>query len=236
MTKLNRDGTPRKKPGPKPGSKFRSRQPKAATPASDDFDIDDLIGGEPGIGAEMKIDEVWRGVSVTWLAQAFGMDNATVRKRIANCPPIGKQRNYDIYSLRQAAQYLVEPKIDIGQYLKSLRPTDLPSYLQDAYWSAMLKRQKYEENARDLWRSDDVLNVFGELAMTFKSTVQLWVENLDRVHGLTPEMRLTMTQQGDNLLEEIARILVESPSKRRTGSTADESHGDEPDPEPVNEL
>lgn len=237
MTQLNKDGSVRKKPGPKPGTRFR---PRGTAPAKEKAkpilydrtqdEIDDLIGGdvaEPELGDELRIDDVYRGVSITWLAQAFGMDKPTVRKRLANCPPIGKMRTYDVYSLRQAASYLVEPKIDIAQYLKSLRPVDLPSYLQDAYWSAMLKRQKYEENARELWRTGDVLDVFGEMAMTLKSTVQLWVENLDRVHGLTPEMRETMTQQGDNLLEEIHRIMVEAPSKRRTTSTAEEHHGDD---------
>lgn len=211
MTVLNKDGTPRKKPGRKPGR-------KPASPA------------DAGDGQALDISDVYRGVSVTWLAQAFGMDNSTVKRRLANCPPIGKQRNYDIYSLRQAAQYLVEPKIDIGAYLRSMNPSQLPSYLQDAYWSAMLKRQKYEENAKELWRTADVLDVFGEFAMTMKSTVQLWVENLDRVHGLTPEMRLTMTQQGDNLLEEIHRLMIEAPLKRSTTSTAAESHGDEDKP------
>lgn len=239
MAELNKDGSVRKKPGPKPGTRFRPRgtapkkprlpnEPIAYDRTQDE--IDDLIGGqveEPGIGEQLKIDDVYRGVSITWLAQAFGMDKPTVRKRLAHCPPIGKMRDYEIYSLRQAAAYLVEPKIDIGQYLKSLRPVDLPSYLQDTYWSAMLKRQKYEENARQLWRTGDVLAVFGDMAMTFKSTVQLWVENLDRVYGLTPEMRQTMTQQGDNLLEEIHRIMVEAPLKRCTTSSAEEDHGDE---------
>lgn len=217
MTDLKKDGQPRQKPGPKPGTKYRKKGEVPDKPV-------DLVGD----GQEaLDIRDVHRGVSTSWLAQAFGMDGTTVKKRLANCPPIGKNRNFPVYSLRQAAQYLVEPKIDIGAYLRSMNPSQLPSYLQDAYWSAMLKRQKFEENAKLLWRTEDVLDVFGEFAMMMKSTVQLWVENQDRVHGLTPEMRLTMTQQGDNLLEEIHRMMIEAPLKRSTTSTAAEPHGED---------
>lgn len=218
-------GRPPKSPSEKQVERQSARSANKAAPPTDP--VDDLIGtpdaeGNGDLPADMRIDEVFRGVSLTWLAQAFGMDKATCRKRLAHCPPIGKVKNYEVYSLRQASAYLVEPKIDLSAYIKSLKPTDLPSILQDTYWSAMIKRQKWEENAGHLWRTDDVLSVFGELAMTLKTTITLWVEDMHRSHSLSAELRTTMKQQADNLLTEIHRIMVDSPARSSTRSTVSE--------------
>lgn len=169
--------------------------------------------------ANISATELMRPVSLALLTQVFRMDKVTVRKRLAPCPTIGRSSHGVVWDFKQAASYLVEPRIDISAYIKTMRPQDLPPLLQDSYWSAMRKRQEWEVRAGHLWHTDDVLAVFGELAMTLKSTISLWVENLDRIHGLTKEQRQTMSQQSDNLLEEIFRLLVNEPSKKRTESS-----------------
>lgn len=182
---------------------------------------DDILGeDENNIGLDLL--DVERGVSITWLAQVFRMDKNTVKKRIAQCDPIGKKLGYPVYSLRQTCAYLIQPKVDIGQWIKNLRPNDLPPYLQAMYWDALLKRQKWEENAGDLWRTEIILDTFGELAMTIKSQVQLWVENVDRIHNLNEDVRKTITDQSDILLSEIHRILIDSPNKKQTPNQAAE--------------
>jgi hypothetical protein len=112
-----------------------------------------------------------------------------------------------------------------------LRPNDLPPILNDSYWAAMLKRQKWQENAGDLWRTEDVVAVFGDVAFMFKTTAQLWVEDLDRHHGLSPEMRATITQQVDNLLEQVHEKMIDLPKARHTRSSATEE-GAVPDQQP----
>lgn len=176
---------------------------------------DDILGEDEN-NVSLDLLDMERGVSITWLAQVFRMDKNTVKKRIAQCDPIGKKMGHMVYSLRQTCAYLVQPKVDVGQWIKNLRPNDLPPYLQAMYWDALLKRQKWEENAGDLWRTEVILDTFGELAMTIKSQVQLWVENVDRIHNLNVEQRKTITDQSDILLNEIHRILVEAPSKKHT--------------------
>lgn len=210
-----------------------------ARPRKPQDDDDDLIGGPaervdmapyPGEGdplppPAMDLVDVYGGVSANWLAQIFGSDVKTIKKKLARAEGVrvGTGRGgVALYNIAAAAAYLVKPKIDLIQYVKGLRPNDLPPILNDSYWAAMLKRQKWQENAGDLWRTEDVLAVLGDTAFMIKSTAQLWVEDIDRLHGISPEIRKTITQQVDTLLESIHEEMIEAPMKRRTTSSAAE--------------
>ena len=217
-----------------------TRTPRKPSPPRHDDDDDDLIGGStatrvemapyPGEGEplpppSMDLVDVYGGVSANWLAQIFGSDVKTIKKKLSRAEGVrvGTGRNNTpLYNIAAAAAYLVKPKIDLIQYVKGLRPNDLPPILNDAYWAAMLKRQKWQENAGDLWRTEDVIAVFGDVAFSIKTTAQLWVEDLDRLHGLSPEMRVTITQQVDKLLEQIHEQMVDLPRQRHTPSSAAE--------------
>lgn len=197
---------------------------------------DDLIGGGAPTGLRndgpaldgLDLGLVYAGVSAHWLAHVFGMDKNTVKKKLARCEVAGKNGQTPLYRIKDAAAWLIPPKVDIMTYIKGLRAQDLPPVLNDAYWSAMIKRQKWEENAGDLWRTNDVLSVFGSAALRIKSTVQLWVDELDRVVGITDEQRVMLSQLSDGLLEEVHDIFVTSPSKGETRSTITQ-HDEEPE-------
>lgn len=182
---------------------------------------------EPEESLKMDIAEVYGGVSAHWLSQVFGHDKNTIKKKLAaaNIEIVGYRNGGPLYRIADAAQWLVKPKVDLVSYVKSLRPNDLPPMLNEAYWSAMLKRQKWEENARDLWRTEAVLEVFGDMALNIKTTVNLWIEEVDRQESLTPEQRKILTKLCDNLLEQIYQMMVEAPKKRRTQSSAVEEGG-----------
>lgn len=205
-------------------------------PKNQDDDFDDLIGDAPaeksttapfrGTGQPLKPDlelaHVYGGVTADWLAQVFGSDRRTVQKKLARADDavMGKDRRGSTkYSIPHAAAYLIKPKVDIVQWIKGLRPNDLPPMLNDAYWGAMLKRQKWEENAGDLWRSEDVLEVFSSSFFTIKTTTQLWVEEIDRKHTLTPAMRETITALADDLLAQLHQRLIEAPKEKKTSSS-----------------
>lgn len=224
-----------------PTGKRRGRPPKKK-----DDDFDDLIGGETqpdktapyrGTGAPLKPDlelaQVYGGVTADWLAQVFGSDRRTVQKKLAKAfdAQVGKDpRGSMRYSIPHAAAYLIKPKVDILQWIKGLRPNDLPPILNDAYWAAMLKRQKWEENARELWRTPDVLEVLSDTAFLYKTTTQLWVEEIDRKQTLTPEMRKTLTELVDGLLEQVYEKLIEQPKLKRSPSTVEEEGAIPTDP------
>lgn len=216
-------GRPRKNPDA-PVVKRPPGRPRKVLPAIPvpQQPAEDMPGGEESLGPpSMDIADIYGGVTASWLAQMFGHDKNTIKKKLsaANLEVVGQNRGAPTYRLHEAAQYLVKPKVDLVAYVKSLRPNDLPPMLNEAYWSAMLKRQKWEENARDLWRTSDVLEVFGDLAISFKTTVNLWVEEVDRQESLSPEQRKIITTLCDKLLEQLHEQMIESPKKRKTVSS-----------------
>lgn len=215
--------TAQRKPGRPRGRQPTNPRAQKATPAPEPED--DLIGSSPeapkdDMAQGLDLGVVYGGVSASWLAHVFGMDKNTVKKKLAQgCTIVGKNKGTPLYTIKEAAQYLVTPKVDLATYVKSLRPNDLPPILNDAYWAAMLKRQKWEENAGDLWRTVDVLEVFGGLSMMLKTTIQLWTDELDRVQGMTDAQRVALTQMTDGLLNNIHEILVTAPKLRNTPSS-----------------
>lgn len=213
-------GKPRGRP-----SKTQKPLPKKAAPKVLPLEDDDLIGGaDPAPEADdevvIALSDVYGGVSSSWLAQVFGHDKNTIAKKLASAgiEVVGRRNGGPLFRIPDAAAYLVKPKVDLVSYIKSLRPNDLPPMLNDAYWSAMIKRQKWEENAGELWRTADVLEVFGDLAIMFKTTVNLWVEEVERLQGLTVDQRRVLTTQSDKLLEQVYELMVEAPARRKTTS------------------
>jgi len=216
----------------------KKRRPPKKRAAQAPIEDDDLIGGRPEDPEDEPVStalaDVYGGVSASWLAQVFGHDKNTIAKKlaVAGIEVVGRRNNGPLYRIPDAAAYLVKPKVDLTTYIKSLRPNDLPPMLNDAYWGAMLKRQKWEENARDLWRTEAVLKVFGDLAISFKTTANLWVEEVERVEGLTQEQRQLITKMTDGLLDRVYQLMVEAPKKSRTlpsvaeeGALAEEGAG-----------
>lgn len=198
-------------------------------PRKDAVQDDDLLGvpappedSNAPIAKAPDLGLVIGGVSAAWLGHVFGMDKNTVKKRLAKCPVAGMNRGTPHYLIKEAAAYLVNPKVDVEEYIRSLRPQDLPPHLNDTYWSALGKRQKVLADAKETWNTDDVLAVFGRVNMRIKSTVMLWVDEVDRVHGLTDEQREMLTRMADGLLEDIHELYVTEPSRGRTRSTIQE--------------
>lgn len=182
-------------------------------------------GDEPALDG-LDLGQVYGGVSAAWLGHVFGQDKNTIKKKLAKCEIAGKNGATPLYRIKDAAAWLIPPKVDIMTYIKGLRPQDLPPVLNDAYWSAMRKRQVVLKEAGDTWATADVLRVFGEGALRIKTTVQLWVDELERVHGLTDEQRRILVQMSDGLLEDVYQIFVTAPKESRTPSTLSE-HAEE---------
>lgn len=167
--------------------------------------------------------EVQHGVTVGWLSTVFGMDPSTVRRRLRDCAPIMKRKAGYVYDLKVAAQYLVKPVFNVEQYLKNMKPSELPTHLQDAYWSAMRKRQQWEADAGHLWRTEAVMEIFGDVFQTIKFAMQLWPDTVERAMGLSPEQRTMLIGMADGLQTEIHKKLVEMPKLKHTPSTLSEA-------------
>lgn len=168
------------------------------------------------------IQDVHGGVTVSWLAEAFHMNPATVKRRLADCPPLHRRKAGYVYELKQAAQYLVKPTVNVEQYIAQMKSTDLPANLQQSYWDAALKRQKWMENAGDLWRTADVMGVFALVFKSVKAQCQLFSDTVERTSGLTREQRVILEQLVDALQNDIYVAVKEFASSRSTPSQINE--------------
>jgi len=166
-----------------------------------------------------NVEAFLKPLTASQLGQVFGMDRKTVQIRMRNCPAVAKtSRGAFLYELRTAAQYLVEPKVDVEAYIKKLRPNDLPPYLHDAYWAALEKRQKVEQRAGELWETEKVIEVYGELAKRIKSSVTLWTDQLEQIERLTPEQRKFLTDKCDGLLSMVFDVFTSLRDESETGN------------------
>lgn len=227
--KLRKDGQP-KRSGRPPKDPTQDVRPRQAAPnlQSNAEDDDDLLGipitadtGPSSLDDDQgEVDDtnVFAGVTRTWLADVFRMDSTTVKKRLSNCPTSGKRRGHPVYDLVLAAQYLVPPRVDVSEYIKAMRPNDLPPILQSAYWDAQKKRQDWEINAGELWKTDDVVEVFSETFKVIKTSVMLWSDNLEQTHGLTDTQRKALTEMSDALMADIYTSLVKQHQRQQTPS------------------
>ncbi len=175
------------------------------------YDLQAFVDGRSGV-----VDRIEEGVTVSWLAKHFLMDPSTVRRKLAGCPALRKKTSGAVYSLPEAAAYLVRPKFDVEAYVRNMKPQDLPPALQQGYWAAQVARQKWEMQAQHLWATDDVLNIFGDVFKRVKLATQLWPETLERMTGLSDEQRDILVAQIDVLLDSILNSVREYAADRST--------------------
>lgn len=166
--------------------------------------------GAPRTREEMAF--VLGAVTTTTLAQIFGLDHKDVQKRLqGKCPEMGREEGtrYAMYRIRDAAPYLVDPNIDLDEYIKTLTPVRLPPALQDAYWKAQLSRQKYEENRGELWRTERVREVFATVAKNVRTTILLFEDSVEAETDLTVKQREIIRRISDGMLQQIKASLVD---------------------------
>lgn len=185
-------------------------------------------GGQNTPVADVASDDALGGVTVGWLASVFGMDENTVKRRLADCQPInpGKMTGRGLqgrkYALRDAAPYLVPPKISHAEFLRSIKKGDLPPSMQQTFWSAKLAEQKWLENAGDLWRTATVREVLGDTFQGLKFTIQLWPDTVRSEAGLTDKQQEILIRLGDKLQNELYEALVTMKKQQAHGPQSDE--------------
>lgn len=167
------------------------------------------------------------GVSVAYLALAFRMDARTVKERLKACPihsykNRGTKMKTVLYDLATAASFLVTPALTSKDYLRAVKRNELPPALQQQVWDALLKRQRWEENAGELWRTESVRNVLGSTFQTIKFQMQLWLETLERQVEVTPAQRKLIIKMVDGLQKEIYDALVKQGEAGETGPQSSE--------------
>ena len=173
--------------------------------------------------------ELLKPVSQNFLAIVFGMDPATVKKRLTRCKPLGVAGGQrPVYDFKEACGFLIKPRMTPEEFVKTLNHAHLPNEVNKAFWEARRIKLKYEIEAGDAWATGDVLEVFGDVFMTIKDRMQLWVETM-REHGkLSDEQLARLGQMVDGLQNDMHQELMDKPVQRKTRSKLYEIDDDMP--------
>ncbi len=174
-------------------------------------------------GGNADTGRVLGGVTVSWLAEVFRMDPSTVKKRLKDCPPVRSRKAGYLYDIAVASQYLVKPVFDVEAYIKGMKPSELPLHLQDQYWSALIKRQKWEEKAGNLWDTGRVIDVFSEFSIGIKSEIQMWVIGIDRKIGLDNSQKKELVDYCDRLQKNIYYKIQKMALMKNTAASIDQN-------------
>jgi hypothetical protein len=197
-----------------------------------DEDDDDLPVATGGRAASKSMTVagatlVQRGVTPGWLAAVLGIGRTTVNRKLADVAPKRVHATgAKLYDVREVLPHFILPH-DIKGILARMNPKDLPERLRKDYWTARKAEQAVRENARDLWRSDDVHRALGDIAKLVKDTITLWTDDVDEAVGLTPEQVEVLDRLTRDLLLKINHSVMEYVEKGVT--RPQESEFDEED-------
>ena len=212
----------------------------------DDSDINALLGGENsqpasplpdtpfrqreavikaasgGKGTFVEAGQLMRPVTRGFLAQVFRMDENQVRLRLLHCPTLGRHGQRDVYDFVMACSFLVDPKLDIEQYMRTTAAKNLPVQLQKDFWEALQRKLKYQLAAAEAWHTEDVIEVFGRVFMTIKDRLQLVVETMRDRASLTDDQSKRFSDMIDGLQTDLHKDLVDMPKKSRHAPIGDD--------------
>lgn len=217
---------------------------------SDDFES---YADEPAPSADLPqavqatelMEILARGVGLTFLANFFGQAKEHVAAKMAGVKVVGKTKHgTPAYDAKEAFARLARPSPEqVMEYVKKMRPNDLPPIMQKEYWTAALSRQKWEKEAGELWRTEDVVDAMAEVFKSTRMTIMLFSDTVARETGITNKQREIITALSDQLLEDLRDSLVNNPKfdeYRHSRAIAEDYLGteyvqiDEPSPEVLN--
>lgn len=182
--------------------------------------IDSEEDGE--FGYRKFYDWLNRGVPMSTLSRIFRMEVDTARRKLAGVKPIGERNGYPTYSVAEAAEYLVSPKIDVEAYLKKLRPQDMPQGIQKQFWDAQNARLKFMADAKHLWRTDTIQYALSDIFKTVRQRVLLFSDTVERQTGLTEEQRNLVQGMADGLLDDLRESIIKSAQNLPAEANRDE--------------
>jgi len=163
-----------------------------------------------------------RPVSQNFLAEVFDMDPQTVRKRLVRCPKLGMAGgNRPVYDFKTACSYLLPPKMTADEFIATLNHAKLPPEVNKVFWQAQRERLRFLRDAGEVWSTPDVLAVFGQVNMTFKDRIDLWVEDIREMKGISDEHVARIEAMAHALKMDLYENLVSKPSNGETPSLRD---------------
>lgn len=121
------------------------------------------------------------------------MDRRTVTDRLRGLEPSGTRASHPVYRISDAAPLLLE--VTAGT-------TRRAAEREKDFWDAQLKKQRFEENASDLWRTSKVIEILAMVFKSFREAVVVYTDAMEHESGLPPEVVDKTKKFADNLLHE----------------------------------
>lgn len=172
---------------------------------------------------------LFEGASISQLGKLFGMDNRTVQSKITGIEPCGRRAGFPIYAVKDAAPFLVETQLNVDDieqvitYVRKLNHTNLPKMLTKEFWAAMTAKQKFEENAGDLWRTEQVSEAFSDLVKSVRIPLVLAIDTIANEMEVSERQQKVLTNIIDGILEDLSDAVVKQfGSRAATGLREDE--------------
>ena len=159
-------------------------------------------------------------VGVTFLAQVVGKQPYQIEKRLAKCPVKEWDRrgakSHPKYDFVEAMGYLINPKIDIEDWLSSKNAASLPPYINKMFWDSAMQRIRVMNAAGDLWHTEDVLVVMGRVALLIKEEAKNWIEDLPEKDQLSNEQYEFLLGAVDRLISSVRNRMIDLPKEGLT--------------------
>lgn len=208
-----KDPSTKRPVGRPPGS---TKKPKVAE--DNDFGFfDDVPENQPAAEDEPKIEIEFdattpRGISSlqkvafrhpltpSVLSTIFRRDLKTTQRRLLECPKAATRSGYPVYDLGEAAAYLVDPKFDVEDVIRSMRTQDLPQHLQSEFWKAQRNKIGYLRETGALWKAERVELMVADFMKIIFQQVRMMKETVEQQMGLTKEQRTLLSSLQDSLL------------------------------------
>ncbi len=147
--------------------------------------------------------------TIAQLAQLFETDAKTLPKRMKSVVPRGTRRGNKVYSIREAAQFIVTPGYEIEEYIRQMSPQELPPLLQKEFWNGQRARLEFETKLGNYWATEAVVEYIGELQNTIRMVLLLLTDDVNREGSLTNGQRATIQRITDAAIETMKKNVVE---------------------------
>lgn len=151
---------------------------------------------------------MFEGLNLTQLAKLFRMDRRDVTPKLRDIPAAGTRGGYPIYFVHEVAPHLVKPIYDIEAYIMRMNHNDLPKHVSKEFWNGLRARQAYELENGDLWPTDKVLEVMGEVFKQLRMSMLLFGDTIERDTQFTDGQRKKLSAMVDGALNDLADGLI----------------------------
>lgn len=157
------------------------------------------MANAPRMSQDLR-DFLYRGGTARQLSIGFGMDTATVERRLGSVRASGESDGRKLYRLKDASSVLAELPADVVGRVIRMGHADLPPNLRKEYFDGQLRQLKVLEHEGVIWRTDAVQRYVGESFRDIALEVRLIEDVLGRSTELTERQRQIVAQAIDSCL------------------------------------